>query len=218
MDIKQSGRKSRKSRLVENNSGAWGSSSQDFVRLANLLFAHSLAYAKQADGNCSIYAFSGIPTLFSALRCLLIEVNASMYSACTDSPQRVEMVKIEKTNNDIQLILDHYPVSENLREKLKLLVQVRHEIIHPAHRPSREKNNTPSYLSQLRQEDLLQSSGNESDYIWLSQLQSHKLFRWAFQVVEETVQVILSTHRIEENTSDGLLASYSKYRQYEEDI
>lgn len=66
---------------MEDHSGAWGTSSQDFIHLANLLFEKSAAYAKHVDGNCSIYTWAGIPMLFSALRCLLVELNEGSLTA-----------------------------------------------------------------------------------------------------------------------------------------
>ena len=66
--------------MRENHSGSWGTSSQDFIYLAKLLYGHSAEYAKRcSDGNCSAYTPAGIPILFSALRCLLIELNADIF-------------------------------------------------------------------------------------------------------------------------------------------
>lgn len=48
-------------------------------------------------------------------------------------------------DNDIQVILTHYPVPHELRQRLELLIEVRHEIIQPAHQPGPEPNNTLAY-------------------------------------------------------------------------
>jgi hypothetical protein len=74
-----SGTKDRKERILNPKSGVSGSSSQDLVRLAFVLLCHSKEYAKQYDGNASIYTIAGVPVLFSALRALLIEVNTGMF-------------------------------------------------------------------------------------------------------------------------------------------
>ncbi|MDB5531749.1 MAG: hypothetical protein JWO28_64 [Hyphomicrobiales bacterium] len=208
-----SGLESRRSRLRGNYSGASGSSSQDFVYLPELLFQRSLEYAKKTDGNSSMYALAGIPILFSALRCLLIELNG-LLSAPSPRTEQV-LVALANGANDVQTILKHYSVPVELQERLELLLEVRHKILHPAHRPGPEKHNTPSYLFTLRTAGLLQSTGRDVDYIWISQLQSHKLFRWAFETVRSTVDLLLNSHAVASIIADGFRDSYSRFEGLE---
>ncbi|MBK9306016.1 MAG: hypothetical protein IPM58_02750 [Nitrospira sp.] len=203
------GRDSRQSRVANHYPGVSGTSSQDFSHLAKLLFQTSAEYAKNADGNCSIYTLAGIPILFSALHCLLIELNAGMWA--NSHFDKTTLVELAKSGNDVSVIAKCYPTfPDKLRQKLDLLIQVRHEILHPAHRPGpEEKNNTPEYLVSLREAGLLQSTGNDVDYIWLSQLQSHRLFRWAFNIVRDTVDTLLRLHDFHADMTAGILQSYS---------
>ncbi len=203
------GRESRRLRAKGGHGGAWGSSSQDFARLANLLYAESARYARAVDGNCSIYALAGIPTLLSALRCLLIELNAGMFNASL--PRQAVLDELANTANDVQVVLRHYRIPDELQQRLRLLLEVRHEIVHPAHQPGPEPDNTPAYLGVLRESGLLQSTGESPDYVWLAQLQSHRLFRWAFEVVREVVAVLLREHQLAGLAAAGLTASYSEY-------
>lgn len=209
MTQKGDGRESREQRARGGHSGTWASSSQDFARLANLLFAESARYARSTDGNCSIHALAGIPTLFSAMRCLLLELNAGLFS--TSPPHRAILDELASAANDVQVVLKHYSLPSDLRRKLELLLQVRHEIVHPSHQPGPEPNNTPAYLTSLRDSGLLQSTGKATDYVWLAQLQSHRLFRWSFEVVSATVAVLVREHRVSQFAADGLRASYSEY-------
>jgi len=201
-----SGRKSRRSRVTENAGGAWGSSSQDFLLLAKLLFRASADYAKNIDGNCSIYALAGIPVLFSTLRCLLLELNAGMYGTPVSAPNVLDNLA---TSNDVTFLSKYYSLPPALKHKLSLLWEIRNEIVHPAHRPGRDRHNTPAHLASLRQHALLQSTGVDNDYIWISQLQSHKLFAWAFQTLRETVEVLLRHHNVPSFVANNLQASYS---------
>ncbi|MBI3045225.1 MAG: hypothetical protein HYY78_20620 [Betaproteobacteria bacterium] len=210
------GRESRRSRVRDDHGGVWGSSSQDFLHLVDLLFEKSVEYAKRTDGNCSIYALAGVPLLFSALRCLLIELNAGMHTA--SPPRQQVLTDLASSPNDIKVILSHYSVPTDLQRRLELLVEVRHEIVHPAHRPGSDKHNTPAYLAPLRSAGLLQSTGSDSDYIWIGQLQSHKLFRWAFETVKLTVEILLTAHGVRGFMGDGLRASYSKYERFDGDL
>ncbi len=214
MTLSKQARKSRHSRVLEERSGTWGSSSQDFLHLANLLFEKSVAHAKQTDGNCSVYVLAGIPILFSALRCLLIELNAGMYSGLRNKNGLAELTV---ASNDIEIILRRYSIPADLKERLIFLLEIRNEIIHPAHRPE-EKNGTPAYLLPLRHAGLLQSTGSDADYIWISQLQSHKLLTWAFATVRETVEILLSTHTIASFMANGLRKSYSRYEDINRDL
>ena len=202
-----SGKKFREQRITENYSGVWGSSSQDFVRLAFMLFKQSADYARNTDKNCSVYTLAGIPMLLSALRCLLIELNSNMHSQMRIIPSE----DLAKSANDIQLVIDNYKLHEDLKSNLKYLIELRHEIIHPSHKPTGTRNNTPSYLSAIREKGLLQSTGEPFDYIWTSQLLSHKLFRWAFEQITNTVKLLLSQHEVGEDIANGIYESYSKY-------
>jgi hypothetical protein len=180
-----SGRSDRNSRLTENRAGAWGSSSADFMRLVHLQFAHSREYAARIDGNCSPYALSAIPMLMSSLRCLVVEyasyppTDSAMLDALTEA-------------NDFVAILDRYRIDDPLRSEALLLQEIRNEITHPAHRPSGTPDNWPEYLRALKERRVLQSTGRkDSDYILLSQLQSHRLFTWSWQVTRDMVERIL---------------------------
>lgn len=207
MGIVEEGRKSRKSRVSESHSGSWGTSSVEFVHLAGLLYRHSAEYATRFDGNCSAYTLAGIPILFSALRCLLIELNANISLSGRAQPSVLK--ELAQSSNDIEVILNHYSIPLKLRNRLRLLVQVRHEIVHPAHRPSGEVGNTPAYLKRLRHEKLLQSTGGVSDYSWIEQLKSHRLFRWGFKTVKQTVVILVKSHQLPSDKAKGLIASYS---------
>lgn len=200
---------SRRSRFTQDHPGPKSTSSQDFVRLATLLYQTSALDLKNTDGNQSIYALAGIPMLFSALRCLLVELNDGFLS--NGHSNREVLEKLAMQSNDVKVIVECYPqMPADLCADLKLLLEIRHEIIHPSHRPGPEKNNTPSYLFSLRLAGLLQSTERETDYTWMGQLQSHKLFRWAFDTVAQTVEVLLRAH--DSYALDGILESYSRYK------
>lgn len=153
---------------------------------------------------------AGIPVLFSALRCLLIELNAGIFSGSL--PRGPILAQLADAANDVQTILQNYAVPDDLARQLRQLLEVRHEIIHPAHQPGPEPHNTPAYLRSLRDDGLLQSTGKDADYTWISQLQSHRLFRWAFEVVSATVALLLREHDVSAFAEEGLNATYTRYR------
>lgn len=204
------GRESRTGRVRASQGGSWASSSQDFARLAGLLYKLSSDYAAAHDGNVSIYALAGFPPLFSALRCLLIELNGGMYG---ELPRQAVLEALARAPNDVTVILAHYSVPEGLKNQLSLLLQVRNEIVHPAHLPGGDESNTPAYLEPLRAAGLLQSTGAAADYTWIAQLQSHRLFRWAFVTIRQTVKLLLMSHSLSELSANGLAYSYTAYER-----
>jgi len=197
-----SGRADRESRLTENRSGAWGSSSADFMRVARLLFDHSKVYASTIDGNSSPYTLCAIPMLLSSLRCLVVEY--ASYSP-TDAVTLTMLTEL----NDFAKMLDRYHVDEPLRSDAVLLQEVRNEILHSAHRPSGTPDNWPDYLRVLKDRGLTQSTGRvDSDYIFFSQLQSHRLFAWSWQVVRDLAETILRSDSRKSNVLIDLLNNY----------
>jgi hypothetical protein len=181
------GRADRSGRLIESRSGAWGSSSADFMHVVRLLFEHSRHYAATSDGNRSPYTLAAIPMLLSSLRCLVVEFASLLPS------DRLTLGILDSTN-DFSKLLERYDIQDPLRSDALLLQELRHEIIHPAHRPTGTRDNWPNYLRELKHRGLLQSSGHpDVDYIFFEQLQSHRLFAWSWRITRDLVQKVLET-------------------------
>lgn len=196
-------------RLTETRGGVWGSSSQDYLRLANDLYSLSRSYAKSHDGNVSIYTLAGIPILVTTIRALLIEANSGMYGS---TRHEEILARLAKDQNEVQLVQEKYLASGSLAEDFKFLHEVRNEIVHPAHTPAGTMHNTPKYMQPLRVRGLLQSKGdNLPDYNWLDQLQSHRLFNWAFTVIEPIAEAVLKKHQPNYEMRELQLKCYSQY-------
>lgn len=208
-----SGREDRKDRLVGSRGGSWASSSQDYLRHAVKLYEHSVAYARSVDGNCSPYALSGLPILFSALRAMLIEANSGMYGLGVD---RDALKELANTANEIPFLAKKYHLSEKQKSHLELLYDARNEIIHPSHMPAGTSHGTPVNMIRLRDLGFLQStSTEESDYTWISQLQSHKLFHETFAAVENVATLVLKEHHPPGDAFTLHTQSYARYREYD---
>jgi hypothetical protein len=210
-----SGRKDTVNRLEKALGGAWGSSSQDYIRVCSLLFSQSATYAKNHKGNVSPFVLAGIPLLFAALRALLIECASQMYG-WSRSEDRIALSRLANDPNELGLLKDRYALSDDLLQRLAMLYEIRNEMIHPSHRPSGTPDQTPEYLRPLKQLGVLQSSGSpDSDYPWMAQLQSHRLFIWAFSCIEEVATVLIHTHYEDREMAEAHVASYSRFRQVE---
>ena len=207
-----SSREDRKKRLTESRSGAWASSSQDYLRLANDLFEQSFAYSKRFDGNVSLYPIAGIPLLVSTLRALLIEANSGMFGLDRDAEA---LTRLGNDQNEIGLISEKYVgLGSDVAKKLLLLYEVRNEIVHPAHTPAGTPHGTPVGMLRLRELGLLQSTdADNTDYTWISQVQSHRLFRWAFSVIESVAAIVLKKHHLDEESFTFHMQSYARYKE-----
>jgi len=194
--------------------GAWASSSQDYLRLAVDLYRLSSEYAKKYDGNVSMYPIAGIPLLISTIRAALIEANSGMFGLGQD---KSSMACLASDQNEIGLIREKYvKANTEVAVDFALLYEVRNEIVHPAHTPAGTKHNTPKNMLPLRERGLLQSAGREEgDYTWISQLQSHRLFRWSFFTVERVAEVVLGQHYSRQDSRAAHFQSYQAYRKYD---
>jgi hypothetical protein len=207
--LAKQGVQSRRARLVEEYSGGWASSSQDFVYLAADLYAQSVSHAKKFDGNVSPYGLAGIPMLVAATRAFLVELYSGIFTGEINQ-SALKLLGSLKSEVDILREIEQLPAE--LLTDLDLLMQIRHEILHPAHRPGPERDGAPDYLRRLKQDGLLQSTGKDQDYTWISQLQSHQLFRWSFATVASLVDSLITAHEFHEFSALGLRHSYFQFQ------
>jgi hypothetical protein len=181
------GKKDRDERLLVRKSGAFASSSVDFVVLVRLLYSASREHAKGIGGNCSPYALCAIPMLLTALRCLMVEYESARPT------NEATLEKLTKPN-DFLAMLEYYRAPNELMGEARLLCEIRNEIIHPAHLPAGTSDNWPDYLRELKNRGLLQTTGNISaDYVFFSQMKSHRLFSWASRVTRDIAKCILES-------------------------
>ncbi len=71
-------------------------------------------------------------------------------------------------------------------------------------------------MLSLRDRGLLRSAGKEDgDYAWIAQLQSHRLFRWAFFTVERIAEAVLGMHYSMQDCRALHLQSYRAYQKHD---
>jgi hypothetical protein len=205
-----SGREDRKQRLINPRSGAWASSSQDYIRLATLIFEQSATYAKSIDNNCSLYSLAGVPVLFSAFRAVLVEANSGLFGRVI---RRDLLSELAAAPNELNFFKKYYIPTQDLAVQLAIMYEVRNEMVHPSHMPAGTSHGTPSYLLALRDQGILQTTNRaDGDYNWIAQLQSHRLFTHAFATIESVAEIVLSKHHSTEDTAAMHVASYARYR------
>jgi hypothetical protein len=184
-------RREREERILEPKGGWAGTSSTDLFFLAEKLYGQAKSEAESLDGNTSSYVWAALPILLSGLSATLVEQEA--------------MLANQRQEERVQVLIDTaylpeqfnrlYRVSGELIEDLKILVELRNEIIHPAHMATGTPDNWPETLRAFKQRGLLSSTGDPtSDYLMLEQMKSLRLLEWAFEVVGRLRSVVLRHH------------------------
>ena len=179
------GRVDRIDRITERKSGSWGTSSQHVLALVAKLFRFSEQDASSAlDRNTSRYVYAGIPLLLAAAYSFVIEYEGILNVG--------SMPANLSTGEPLVKILEGYGAASELLTELQDLVEVRNEIIHPVPLPAGTPDNWPDYLRRIKQKGLLSTTGDPAaDYILMSQIASHRLFKWAVDVTKSVYSVIV---------------------------
>ena len=184
-------RKDRTERLQQSKGGWAGTISTDFFHLVYKLCERARAEAESLDGNTSSYVWAALPILLSGLSATMVEQEAMFLHQ--RSPDRVQVLtgKLPLTKQFVEL----YELSGELLDDFKILVELRNEIIHPAHLPTGTPDNWPDSLRAFKQRGLLNSTGDlRTDYLMLEQMKSLRMLEWALSVVGRLRSIVLNKH------------------------
>jgi hypothetical protein len=181
---RRQGRKDREARVTTRHGGSAGTSSQDILLLVSKLYEHSRQEATSLDGNWSRYVYAGLPMLLAALQALVAEFEFLLNPSGSGQPPDVNRPEF----------LTRYEIAGSLLERYTDLIELRNEVIHPAHAPTGNADNWPDYLRRVKEAGLLNTTGDpRGDYILLSQLASHRLFTWAVAVTRELYEKVIES-------------------------
>jgi|SRR5579864_4242242 len=178
----------RSERLTQRKSGGWATMSQNLLFVVSKLYSLSAEEAAIAqDQKHSRYIYAGLPLLLSAIYSFIVEYEGML------NPQPLSADLLAK--NGLAVLLEHrYGISGSLLEEFKDLTEIRNEIIHPIPLPVGTADNWPDYLRRVKQQGLLCSTGDpNADYLMLSQMASHTLFKWAVGITERVYDAILNS-------------------------
>jgi hypothetical protein len=130
--------------------------------------------------------FAGIPVLLAALQALVVEYEFIIAPLKRRKPHDI----------NAQEFLSDYAITGDLLDDLNDLIELRNEIIRPAHATCGASDNWPPYLSSVKAKGLLTSTGNpKADYSMLAQMASHRLFIWAVQIVQRLYIRVIESDR-----------------------
>lgn len=184
------GRKSRAER-TRMSPGIYQAASFDLIHLIKRRFKDSKKY----DDGWNPEPIFCIPVLFSCLRILALEIenNKEGNKRFNYQSELIAKLKADK-RNDIDEIMDFYGVDTYLKEDFKLLIEIRHEIIHPS--PFPEKGSPlPSYLKILEEKKIIWMPPLENYLIGniYRHFRCHKLFEWSFERFNQLCKYIIES-------------------------
>jgi hypothetical protein len=144
--------------------------SAEYFHLVGILFQHSSQI--HAEGaKRSLWVYAGLPLLLAGLEAFLIEHQHLSKLAPRDPP----IAGIDPLLD----VVKSYSAPDALVLSIADLVEVRHEIMHPATLPF-ARGKCPDYVNRL-QLQLLDSYKPQSGAEILKLLASHRLFEWAIE-------------------------------------
>jgi hypothetical protein len=182
----------RQERIKNRKSGVSGTSSADFFHLAWRLHNSARTEAESLDGDTSMYVWAAIPVLLLGLSALIIEQEVMLRHQRQED--RVEILLTKRTL--VAQCESLYGLCDPLCSDLMDLVELRNEIIHPAHTATGTRDNWPDEIRHIKNRGLLQTTGtDDGDYIMLSQIKSLRLLEWAVATVEQVKGIILAYHQ-----------------------
>jgi hypothetical protein len=186
------GRVSRTLRL-SHKSGIYTSASLEFLHQIKWQFRESSRIDKNPNGVNYIPIFT-LPILLSCIRILALEIENQKenISKVGYKSGLLEILK-KSRDNDIKEILEYYGASDELKTSMQYLIEIRHEILHPA--PFPEKfDPLPDYLKILDEKSLLWKPPSP-DFVYnlYDSFCSHKLFEWSFDLMIESCKRIIES-------------------------
>ena len=186
------GRKARMPRL-RLRSGIYLSASLEFIHLIKRQYKESSEIDKDPLGRNCIPLFT-LPLLLSCIRILALEIENQKVNLSREG-YKSDLIEILRasTGNDIRQILEYYGAPDELTASMDCLIEIRHEILHPAPFPQ-EGDPLPDYLKILEAKALLwkpplPNFAHNLYYYFCS----HRLFEWSFDLLIEASKCIIES-------------------------
>jgi hypothetical protein len=135
-----------------------------------------------------------LPLLLSCIRILAVEFEDTKESLSKEGYKSHLLESLRTSRgNDIVEILEYYGASDELKINMDYLIEIRHEILHPAPFPA-EGEPLPDYLKILEGRGLLWRPPvpNFAHNLYYY-FRSHRLFEWSFDLLIEACKYIIES-------------------------
>ena len=211
MTKKYEGKEERIARLSNPNPGPSGSFSSDLLLTANLMLRASLEDRKgnanpPLNNHMSKHVVGSIVLLISGFESWLNEALAHLANYDSSLRQRGGDALLKKYANlcrwdgagslslaNIETIAQMQSISfEQIIKDLALVIEVRHEIVHPMPLSTGTPWNIPENFLPLHRAGILISKGHPNDdYLFTDKLRSYALAYWCWEVVQSCVSLLV---------------------------
>jgi len=142
---------------------------------------------------------------------IVAAVRAFVVEYADHPPRDQGLLESLNRNSDIPAVLNYSNADDCLKNEALWLLEVRNEILHPAHLATGTKDNFPQYLRPLKEKGVLQSSGKpDSDYVLLMHFASQKLFTWSIGVARKIVNQVLASHPEKRKTMADIAGNFER--------
>ncbi len=178
-------RKQREERLRNRQGGGWGTASTMYFHAVELVFLESAKAAADDPTKTSRWVYAGLPVLLAGVEAFLIEHQ----NLLKDSSSIQTLAGVEPMRDVLKL----YPLTDELRQDLEALIEIRNQIVHPSSVPF-AKPEWPESLRRLRDRKVLDGHmPPQSGMHALALLASHRVFDWAVERCAEALDVIAAS-------------------------
>lgn len=224
-------KKDRIKRLTDHSGGAGLSFSADLLFLAELMLIESLKdrtnnATPPSDNHMSIHSIGSIVLLIAGLESWLNETLAHLSTYDPSLRKLGGEILFEKYERlcswdgagnialiDVVTLTQDYSMNlYQINDDLKLVIEVRNEIVHPMPFGTGRSWNVPNAFLPLHQNGLLMTTGKpDADYTFHSKLRSYALAYWCWEVIETAV-IFLVKHFEPEQIPAWTAQNFSAYK------
>lgn len=174
-------RKQREERLRNRQGGGWGTASTMYFHAVELVFRESAKAIADDPTKTSRWVYAGLPVLMAGVEAFLIEHQHLL----KDSSSIQTLAGVDPVRDVLKL----YPLTDELRQDLEALIEIRNQIVHPSSVPF-GKPEWPEFLQRLRDRKVLDGNTPQSGMHALALLASHRVFEWAVEQCAEALDVV----------------------------
>jgi len=179
--MQSSERNQRTARLLNRQSGSWGTTSAMYFDAVRSVFRESAKASAGDPTKSSRWVYAGMPVLLAGVEAFLIEHQHLL----KDSSSIQALAGVCSARGVLKL----YHLPDELRRDLEALIEIRNQIVHPSPVPF-GKPGWPESLQRLRERKVLNGNTPQSGTDVLDLLASHRIFEWAIQRCAEALDVI----------------------------
>lgn len=198
--------KQRKKQFFEEGAGqlddvyplkgiAWQLSQCSYYELSKALEDREKNNARSKDNHYSIHSLGSIILVVCAFDAWMNENLTPFRHFLAMSDEYIEEMLNSHTDKKYQLMAKYVREDFEIPSNLKVIVDLRDELIHFVPRVIIDKENLPSWLKKLSKLSLLIKTDSGKDYMLTDKLGSYKLAYWVWEELYKYAEELASMYQ-----------------------